>query len=83
MSKRFFFALVALLYGAIVWAQPQEGGPWTKTIVSDGITYYEFRGLDDITGAPQEVFVIDWDTTNPSYALRYTWSSPSVVTSSL
>lgn len=79
--KRYIIAIAALVLCATVWAQPQEGGPWTKTQIVDGITYYEFRGLDDISGAPQEIFVIDWDMSNPSYALRYTWSPDMNVTS--
>ena len=53
----------------------QPGGPgWTETVVADGIKYYTFTGVESISGAPQEIFIIDWDTTNPSYALSYTWS---------
>lgn len=81
--KRFILAIAALILGSAVWAQPQEGGPWTKTTIVDGITYYEFRGLDGISGAPQEIFVIDWDMSNPSYALRYTWTADMTVTSSV
>ena len=81
--KRYILAIAALILGATVWAQPQEGGPWTKTQIVDGITYYEFRGQDSISGAPQEVFIIDWDMSNPSYALRYTWTPEMTVTSSV
>jgi len=83
MIKRFFIAFAALLVGALATAAPQEGGPWTRTVINDGIVYYEFRGLDSISGAPQEIFVIDWDMSNTRYALRFTWSDKQVVTSSV
>lgn len=71
---------VLLLWCGSVMAQP--GGPgWTETVVADGIKYYTFTGVESISGAPQEIFIIDWDTTNPSYALSYTWTADRCVTS--
>ena len=65
-------SMLLLLCGSI-FAQPSGPG-WTSTVVADGIRYYTYTGVEEISGAPQRIFVIDWDTTNPSYALRYTWS---------
>ncbi len=72
-------AMLLLLCGSIV-AQPSGPG-WTNTVVADGIRYYSYTGVEAISGAPQRIFVIDWDTTNPSYALRYTWSPNRSATS--
>lgn len=72
-------SMLLLLCGSI-FAQPSGPG-WTSTVVADGIRYYTYTGVEEISGAPQRIFVIDWDTTNPSYALRYTWSPNRSVTS--
>ena len=72
-------SMLLLLCGSII-AQPSGPG-WTSSVVADGIRYYSYTGVEDISGSPQRIFVIDWDTTNPSYALRYTWSENRSVTS--
>lgn len=75
------FGLLATLAAGVAIAAPQEGAGWKVTKVADGIVYYAFSGTDVISGSPQQVFIIDWDTTNPSYCLRYTWSEKPSITS--
>ena len=80
---RKFFLLSMLWLAFMTGAKAQTGEGWTVTPVADGITYYAFSGLEEISGAHQQVFVIDWDMSNPSYALRYTWSEKATVTSDI
>ena len=79
--RRILSSLALLLLGLVSWAAPQQGAGWTLREVAPGITYYEFSGLEDVSGAHQHVYVLDWDTSNPSYALRFSWSEDLTVTS--
>jgi len=77
------FLSLCLLTGAAtgLFAQPLQPQDWNHSAVAPGVDYYSFSGLDPVSGAPQEVFVIDWDTSVSGYALRFTWSDPMVPTS--
>ena len=79
MRRLFLFFLAAFL--AVPASFAQNGPGWKSKTMTPGIVYHSFSGFDTVSGAPQEVFVIDWDTSNPSYALRYTWSDKQSVTS--
>lgn len=81
--RRILLSAALLLLSLGIGAAPQEGNGWTRSQVAPGITYYVFSGLDALSGAHQQVFVLDWDTANPSYALRYTWSEQQNVTSAI
>ena len=81
--RRILLSAALLLLGLGMGAAPQGGNGWTRSQVAPGIAYYAFSGLDDISGAHQQVFVLDWDTANPSYALRYTWSEQQNITSDI
>ena len=59
------------------------GSGWTSKIISEGIVYYTFNGKDDVTGQSQQVFVIDLDLSNPKYKLKFTYTSPTVETSTV
>ncbi len=84
MKRRLTLLLLSLLLGAFAaQAQTPEPGKWTREQVADGIEYYMFTGLEEISGAPQQVFIVDWDTNNPHYALRYTWSPDQSITSNV
>ena len=76
-------ACVIALLAVFCSAFAQKGQGWTEKEVAPGIRYYSFSGTEEISGAPQQVFIIDWDTTNPSYALRYTWSEKQDITSNI
>ena len=52
-------------------AAPVSGNGWAVKTVADGITYYQFSGMDEISGAAQQVFAIDLDLSNPAYAFRF------------
>lgn len=77
---------ISILLSLVVWsvsafsqvALPDE---WKQTAVADGVQYYSFSGVDAVSGAPQQVFVIDWDTKAPGYALRLTWTDKATITS--
>ena len=75
-------SLFLLCCGLPILAQPSGEG-WTMATVSDGITYYTYSGVEAASGAPQQIFIIDWDTANPAYALRFTWSEKACITSSV
>lgn len=76
------FTLVCLLQALIAaTAAPGPGSGWKIETVSDGLIYYSFSGMDEITGAAQQVFAVDLDLSNPRYAFRFSYSSPDVPTS--
>lgn len=79
--KRFISILIAFALVSPVFAQVGEG--WTGKTVAEGIKYLTYAGLDPVSGAPQEVYVLDWDMSNPSYALRFTWSEKAAISSSV
>jgi len=58
-----------------------SGDKWTSKTVRKGITYYAFSGKDDITGEKQQAFAIDVDLNNTSYAVKLSYTTPSVTTS--
>lgn len=76
-------ALCLLIGAGNAFAQPLVPGEWSHQHVARGIDYYAFSGLDCVSGAPQQVFVVDWNTNVPGYALRFTWSDKQVITSSV
>ena len=78
-----FLCLIASLAFLLPSAFAQKGEGWTSKTIAEGINYYSFSGVEPVSGAPQEVFVIDWDTSNPNYALRYTWSEKQNITSDI
>ncbi len=81
--KRFrITALLLLLVCSLqLSANPKPGNGWTVTPIADGITYYTFSGIDEVSGSAQQVFIIDLDLCNPKYAFRFTYSNPEVITS--
>ena len=75
-------AILFLLFaGLSVSANPKPGKGWTVTQIADGITYYTFSGIDEVSGSAQQVFIVDLDLCNPKYAFRFTYSDPMTVTS--
>jgi exopolysaccharide biosynthesis protein len=79
--KRMLTAVVLLVSSVITFAQVPVGEGWTSTEVADGVVYYTFSGMDEVSGSAQQVFVIDLDLNNPRYALRFAYSDTQVVTS--
>ena len=73
--------LLVLISSWNLSANPKPGKGWTVTPIADGITYYTFTGIDEVSGSAQQVFVIDLDLCNPKYAFRFTYSDPMTVTS--
>ena len=84
MSFRLAKWMLALFVfsGVTLQAQPSGDG-WVSTPVADGITYYSFSGIESVSGTSQQVFIIDWDTANPSYALRFVRNGKPSLTSSV
>lgn len=85
--KKIFGLLMTCLLSVVAtvaaFAQPLIPSEWNHESVVDGIDYYSFSGVDAVSGAPQQVFVVDWDTTVPGYALRFVWSDKQTVTSKI
>ena len=84
MKLRFSFLLLGLflvLQGAAPSAAQSFGDGWEIKTVAEGVTYYHFFGLDEVSGSPQQVFAVDLDLSNPRYALRFSHSNPSETTS--
>lgn len=80
----FFVAILALfLSTALAFAQAPSGEGWTVVSVADGVSYYNFSGVEPVTGAPQKINVIDWDMANKNYALRQVWYDEKCTTSTV
>ena len=60
--------------------RPEEKG-WTVKDVAPGLKYRQFTG--SVGGSAQRVFVIDWDTSVPGLALKFSASAPGVRPSDL
>lgn len=60
-----------------------SGAGWTSTVVREGITFYAFSGTDPISGSAQNVCAVDLDLSNPKYAVKLAYSSPSAFTSAV
>ena len=82
MKKLHIISLFLLLACSLqLSANPKPGNGWTVTTIADGITYYTFSGIDEVSGSAQQVFIIDLDLCNPKYAFRFTYQDPMVITS--
>ena len=63
--------------------QPGDAG-WTISNVADGITYYRYAAnCPETENKYQDVYVIDLDLSNPKYAVKVVYSSPSTVCSNV
>ena len=60
--------------------RPEEKG-WTVKDIASGLKYRQFTG--SVGGSAQRVFVVDWDTTVPGLALKFSASAPGVRPSDL
>ena len=65
--------------------RPQAGDAgWTISNVADGITYYRYAAnCPETENKYQDVYVIDLDLSNPKYAVKVVYSSPSTVCSNV
>ncbi|MCR5560496.1 MAG: phosphodiester glycosidase family protein [Bacteroidales bacterium] len=66
-----------------VFANRPDEGSWKEVQIGDGLTYRSFSGTDSVSGAPQQVFVVDWDTTRPGYSLKFSYDGAGAVTSDI
>ncbi|MBR2227970.1 MAG: phosphodiester glycosidase family protein [Bacteroidales bacterium] len=57
------------------------GEGWTAKEVEDGIVYYSFSGVDEISKLKQEVFAVDVDLNNPKFQVKLVYTSPRTKTS--
>lgn len=60
-----------------------SGSGWTSKTIREGITYYTFSGKDPVSNDSQQAFAIDLDLNNPKYAVKLTYTTPTVVTSTV
>ena len=60
-----------------------SGAGWTSTVIKEGITYYAFSGLDEVTNAKQRVFVADIDLSTEKYSVKLEYHSPGYKTSEI
>ena len=65
--------------------RPQAGDAgWTISNVAEGITYYRYAAnCPETENKYQDVYVIDLDLSNPKYAVKVVYSSPSTVCSNV
>ncbi|MCR5002749.1 MAG: phosphodiester glycosidase family protein, partial [Bacteroidales bacterium] len=84
MNRKTLILSLVILFVTRCWigfAAPAPGNGWKVENIADGVVYYTFSGIDEISGVAQQVFVIDLDLNNPKYALRFSYSNPEVPTS--
>ena len=81
--KAVWLSVLALSLSIFAYAQAPTGEGWSSKTVADGIQYYTFSGIDEVSGSAQQVFVIDLDLSNPRYALRFAYSPEAKVTSTV
>ena len=75
MKRNQFITLFLLFAGfcnATANPTPADKG-WTVETIAEGINYYTYSGIEEISGAAQQVFVIEQDLSNPRYALRFVY----------
>lgn len=60
-----------------------SGSGWTSKTVADGVVYYAFSGTDPVSNASQHAYAIDLDLSKEQYAVKFTYTSPSAVTSAV
>lgn len=61
---------------------PEGKTNWTKTVVDNGLTYWEFKGTDPVSNAAQFVHVAEIDL-NKGYALKYVYDSNQDIPSNI
>ena len=76
-------ALSLSLFPVHLAAQAPSGEGWHAEEIAQGVQYYTFSGMEPVSGAAQQVFVIDVDLDNPRYALRFAYSPEAVTTSTV
>jgi len=85
MKRIHFFSIILLLAGFCnAWANPTPADKgWTVEAINDGVTYYSFSGYEEISGAAQQIFIIEQDLSNPKYAIRFAYHNPKIVASEM
>ena len=60
-----------------------SGSGWTSKSLNGypGITFYSFSGTDPASGVKQCAYAVDLDLSNPNYAVKMTYSNPTLKTS--
>ena len=79
--KKILTVLLFLACTQPAFSAPGPGGAWKMETISEGLTYYSFSGIDEVSGSAQQVFAVDLDLSNPRYAFRFSYSDPDVPTS--
>lgn len=74
----FFLLLVSSICAL---AGPGPGNGWTVETLDEGLVYYTFSGIDNITCSAQRVYAIDLDLNNPSYAFRFNYTAENIIPS--
>ncbi|MBO4761423.1 MAG: phosphodiester glycosidase family protein [Bacteroidales bacterium] len=83
MKRNQFITLFLLFAGfcnATANPTPADKG-WTVETIAEGINYYTYSGIEEISGAAQQIFVIEQDLSNPRYALRFVYYPERIPTS--
>ena len=57
------------------------GKNWTAKSIDDGVVYYSFAGVDDVSERYQEIFAVDVDLNKSEYQVKLVYESPRVATS--
>lgn len=78
-----WLSIIFLTFSLILNAQCPAGPGWNSQEISEGLQYYTFSGIENVSGSAQQVFVIDLDLSNPRYALRFSYSPEAITTSTV
>lgn len=81
--KHFRLLILAIAVSLPLAAQAPRGEGWNAETIADGVSYYSFSGMEEVSGAAQQVFVIDVDLSVPKNALRFSYSAQEVPTSTV
>ena len=60
---------------------PPAGSGWTSATIQEGLIYYSYSGLDNVSNARQRVFVADVDLNSKRYSVKLEYHSPGMKTS--
>ena len=61
----------------------QTTGVFRETVISKGLVHYHFSGTDEVTGAAQNVNVLEVDLDNEDYKVTFTYVNPRDTVSSV
>ena len=82
-GKPFVESAIYPVSGGVKTKTLQTSGDFSVTNVSEGMTLYHMAKYDDVSGAKQNVNVLEIDLDNPDYSIVFNCSTPADSTSAV